>query len=92
MNEIQVAQRNLKATMLEDGLFGTASSAGHCIFTEFFMGAGIAKQFDQLYPQMKREASKNLNPGSVFCFKRPVFKMMHMQFYHETQIFPQTIL
>ena len=55
-------------SIVEDDLFGTSSSMGHCVSSDFFMGAGIAKRFDQLYPKMKTEASRGLAPGSVFAF------------------------
>ena len=34
----------------------------------FFVGAGIAKLFHRLYPQMKAESSRELTPESVLAF------------------------
>ena len=63
MNEIQVAQRTSRVSILEDDLLGPSSSMGHCVSSDFFMGTGIAKRFDQLYTKWKTEASR-----SVFAF------------------------
>ena len=56
LNEIQAPKKTSQVTIVEDNLFGTSSSMGHCVSSVFFMGAGIAKRFDRLYPKMKREA------------------------------------
>ena len=81
MNEIQVAQRTSRVSIVEDDLFGAPSSMGHCVSSDFFIGAGIAKRFGQLYPKMKTEASRELAPGSVFAFydqysRRCIYNLM----------------
>ena len=68
LNEIQAPKKTSQVTIVEDNLFGTSSSMGHCVSSDFFMGAGIAKRFDRLYPKMKTEACKKLTPGSVLAF------------------------
>ena len=68
LNEIQAPKKTSQVTIVEDNLFGTSYSMGHCVSSDFFMGAGIAKRFDRLYPKMKTEACKKLTPGSVLAF------------------------
>ena len=62
MNEIQIAQKTCKVPKVEDDLFGTSSSIGHCVFSDFFMGAVVARQFSQLYPKVKTKASREQTP------------------------------
>ena len=45
MNELKIAQRTSRMSIVEDNLFGTSSSVGHCVSSDFFMGAGIAERF-----------------------------------------------
>ena len=70
---------------------------GHCVSSDFHMGAGIAAKFNQLYPQIKQEASKNLTPGSVFAYhdknsRRWIynlvtkFKFFHKPFYESLRM------
>ena len=68
MNDLKIAQRTSRMSIVEDNLFGTSSSMGHCVFSDFFIGAGIAERFAQLYPKMKTEASSGQTPGSIFAF------------------------
>ena len=90
MKEIQVAQRNLKVTIVDD-LFGTSTSMGHCISSDVFMGAVIAQRVDQLYPQVKNEASTELTLRSVFAFY-DLFTKVDVQFGNETQILSLALL
>ena len=48
MNELKIAQRTSRMSIVEENLFGTSSSMGHCVSSDFFMGAGIAERFAQL--------------------------------------------
>ena len=43
MNELKIAQITSRMSTVEDNLFGTSSSVGHCLSSDFFMGAGITK-------------------------------------------------
>ena len=68
MNELKIAQRTSRMSIVEDNLFGTSSSMGHCVSSDFFIGAGIAERLAQLYPKMKTEASTGQTLGSIFAF------------------------
>ena len=68
LNEIQAPKKTSQVTIVEDDVFETSSSMGHCVSSDFFMGAGIAKRFERLYPKIKTEACKKLTPGSVLAF------------------------
>ena len=48
MNEAQLTHSTSKMTTVEDHFFGTTSSTGHSVSSDFFLGAGIAKRFDRL--------------------------------------------
>ena len=60
--EIQAPRKTSRVTIVEDDLFGTSSSMGHCVSSSFFIGAGIAKRFDRLSPKMKTKARKGSTP------------------------------
>ena len=68
MEEIQATQGHSQVTVVKDDLFGTLFSMGHFVSTDVFIGAGIAKGFDKIYPGMKTEAPTGLTPASVFAF------------------------
>ena len=68
MNELKLAQRTSRLAVVEDNLFGTSSSMGHCVSSDFFIGAGLAERLAQLYPKMKTEASSGQTLGSIFAF------------------------
>ena len=68
LNEIQEPKKTSQVIILENDLFGTSPSMRHCVSSEFFTGAVIAKRFDRLYPKMKTEACKKLISGSVLEF------------------------
>ena len=68
MNELKLAQRTSRMSIVEDNLFGISSSMGHCVSSDFFIGAGIAERLAQLYPKMKTEASSGQTLGSIFAF------------------------
>ena len=68
MNELKLAQRTSRLSIVEDNLFGTSSSMGHCVSSDFFIGAGLAERLAQLYPIMKTEASSGQTLGSIFAF------------------------
>ena len=68
MNELKIAQRTSRMSIVEDNLFGTSSSMGHCVSSDFFIGAGIADRLAQLYPKMKTEACSGQTLGSIFAF------------------------
>ena len=54
-------RRNIR--VVTENTFSRNYSRGHCVSSDFHMGAGIAAKVNQLYPQIKQEASKNLTPG-----------------------------
>ena len=68
LNEIKEHQKTSQVTIVKADLFGTSSSMGHCVSSDFFMRAGIAKRFNRLHPQMKDQASTTRTPGSVFAY------------------------
>ena len=89
MNELKIAQRTSRMSIVEDNLFGTSSSMGHCVSSDFFTGAGIAERFALLYPKMKTEASSGQTLGSIFAFYGQYSKrwMYHLitkpKFFHK---------
>ena len=68
LNEIQEHQKTSQVTILEGDLFVTSPSMGHCVSSDFFIGAGIAERFNRLYSQMKDQTSTILKPRSVFAY------------------------
>ena len=89
MNELKLALRASRMSIVEDNLFGTSSSMGHCVSSDFFIGAGIAERFAQLYPKMKTEASIGQTLGSIFAFydqysKRWIYHLIRKpKFFHK---------
>ena len=59
-------RRNIR--IVTEKHFSKNYGMGHCVSSDFHMGAGIAAKFNQLYPQIKQKASNNLTPGSVFAY------------------------
>ena len=68
LNELQRRDTTKNVRIVKENLFQQHCSMGHCVFSDFYMGAGIAAKFNQLFPQIKRKASRNLIPGSVFAY------------------------
>ena len=68
MNKLKIAQRTSRVSIVEDNLLATSSSMGHCVSSDFFMGAGITKRFAQLYQKMMTDASSGQTRGSIFAF------------------------
>ena len=89
MNELKLAQRTSRMSIVEDNLFGTSSSMGHCVSSDFFIGAGIVERLAQLYPKMKTEASSGQTLGSIFAFydqysRRWIYHLITKpQFFHK---------
>ena len=88
-------RRNIR--IVRENLFSRNYSMGHCVSSDFHMGAGIAAKLNQLYPQIIQEASKNLTPGSVFAYhdknsRRWIynlvtkFKFFHKPFYESLRM------
>ena len=80
-------RRNIR--IVTENLFSRHYSMGHCVSSDFHMGAGIAAKFHQLYPEINQEASKNLTPGSVFAYhdknsRRWIYNLVtKFKFFHK---------
>ena len=68
LNELQRRDTTKNVRIVKENRFQQLCSMGHCVSSYVYMGAGIAAKFNQLFPQIKRKASRNLIPGSVFAY------------------------
>ena len=89
INEIKIDQSTSKVTLVNDEFFGTSFSTENCVCSDFFMGAGIARRFDQIYLQMKTEASRALTLGSVEAFYDQYWRKWIYYFGNQSQILSQ---
>ena len=92
MNELKIAQRTSRLSIVEDNLFRTSSSMGHCVSSDFFMRAGITKRFAQLYPKNEDRSFQRTDTMISLCILRPIIKKMDIPLNNETQFFPLTFL